>query len=60
MIWTAVGVVAAVGMWTWDRMNAKPEPKMPAESEPAAVQEAPKVLETSGSEQDANSPNTEP
>ena len=59
VIWTAVGVMAAVGMWLWDGMKDKPAKIVPVESEPAAVQESPVAPDTSSSEQDASSQDAE-
>ena len=59
VVWTAIGVVAAVGMWIWDGMKDKPAKIAPVESEPA-VQESPVAPEPSRSEQDASLQDAEP
>lgn len=60
VIWTAAGVLAALGMWFWDGVRDNPALVVPADSKPAAVQEIPKVRDPDGSEQDANSQDAEP
>lgn len=60
VIWTAVGVLAAVGMWMTDRLNTKPSPMVPVENKPAAVQESSGVSDIEGAEADTNTEDAEP
>lgn len=60
VIWTAVGVLAAVGMWTADKLNTEPSPVVPVDSEPADVRKVPKIEEIEDSKTDANTEDAEP
>lgn len=59
MIWTAVGVLAAVGMWMADRLNTQLNPVVPIEDNPVAVQDIQEMEEVEGSEVDTNTEDAE-
>ena len=60
VIWAAISVFVAVGMWLWDGIKDDPNLIVPARSEPAKIEESPQMPKENDSQQDANSSDEEP